>query len=183
VDAERLEQLDEIETALWAELAAAPHSKAHGWRVGVLATVEGEAADARCVVLRDLELPTRTLLIYADSRSPKAGQIAVRPLGTLVLWSPTLSWQLRLRVALRLQTSGLEVSSRWARLKMTPGAQDYLSPLSPGTPIGRPSPERGSRAHFGVLMAEIQAVDWLELHPQGHRRARFDAEGGRWLSP
>ena len=65
-------------------------------------------------------------------------QIASHPIGTLVLWSATLSWQLRLRVSLSLETSGLELSSRWARLKMTPGAQDYLSPLPPGTRIAHP---------------------------------------------
>jgi pyridoxamine 5'-phosphate oxidase len=179
----RLESLQAVESAVWAELQAAPRDKGHPWRVGVLATVDGEAADARSVVLRDLDLPRRTLLIYADSRSPKAAQMAAHPMGTLVLWSPSLSWQLRLRVSLSLQTTGLMVSSRWAQLKMTPGAQDYLSPLPPGTRLDRPHPERGSREHFGVVSAAITAIDWLELHAQGHRRARFDAQGAHWLTP
>ncbi len=179
----RLVSLPAIEAAIWAELQAAPRHQDHAWRVGVLATVDGLAADARSVVLRELDLPCRTLLIYADSRSPKAAQIASHPIGTLVLWSATLSWQLRLRVSLSLETSGLELSSRWARLKMTPGAQDYLSPLPPGTRIAHPCPERGSRDHFAVVSAAITSIDWLELHADGHRRARFDAEGGHWVAP
>ena len=75
------------------------------------------------------------------------------------------------------------MSSRWARLKMSPAAHDYLSPLPPGTAVDRPLPERGSRAHFGVVTARIDAIDWLELHADGHRRAAFDAEGRRWLVP
>ncbi len=179
----RLDQLDHIENAVWSELAVAPHQSKHGWRVGVLATVDGNVADARSVVLRDLDKSERTLLIYADSRSPKATQIARHPLGTLVLWSATLSWQLRLRVQLGLETTGLRVSSRWARLKMTPGAQDFLSPLPPGSPVDRPSPERGTREHFALLTARIVAIDWLELHADGHRRAAFDDTGRRWLTP
>ena len=179
----RLDQLPQIEAAVWRELAAAVEGKHHPWRVAVLATVDGQAADARSVVLRDFQADTRTLLIYTDSRSPKAAQLAAHPLGTLVLWSAELSWQLRLKVALTLQSSGLQVSSRWARLKLTPAAQDYLSPLPPGSPLNVPAPERQSRDHFAVLAAQILSVDWLELHASGHRRARFDSAGAIWLTP
>jgi hypothetical protein len=70
---------------------------------------------------------------------------------------------------------------------MTPAAQDYLSPLPPGSPLAPgaapPLPERGSREHFAVLTAEVLALDWLELHALGHRRAVFDAAGARWVTP
>ena len=178
----RLEQLEAIETAIWHELESAAHIRNHPWRVAVLATIDGEVADARSVVIRDIDPSTRTLLSYLDPRSPKARQIAAHPLGTLVMWSAPLGWQLRLRVHLTVQASGLEVSSRWARLKMTPGAQDYLSPLPPGSPVERPDPERGSREHFGVMAARVTALDWVEVHAQGHRRAVFDGDGRRWVT-
>lgn len=181
--AARLEQLPQIESAVWQELAAAVRSKQHAWRVAVLATIDGDAADARSVVLRGFEAQTQTLLMYTDSRSPKAAQLEAHPLATLVLWSAALGWQLRLKVALTLQTTGLLVSSRWAQLKLTPAAQDYLSPLAPGSPLDSPLPERQSREHFAVVAAQIQSVDWLELHADGHRRARFDATGAVWLTP
>ena len=181
--APRLDSLVDIEAALWRELALAVRDKSHAWRVAVLATVDGEMADARSVVLRDLQADSRTLLMYTDSRSPKARQLAAHPQGMLVLWSEALAWQLRLRVALTLETSGLRVSSRWARLKLTPAAQDYLSPLPPGSELGAVKPPRESREHFAVIAAEVQAVDWLELHAEGHRRARFDAAGAAWLAP
>jgi hypothetical protein len=134
-------------------------------------------------VLRDIEAAARTLLIYTDARSAKAQQAGLHPQGMLVLWSDPLGWQLRLRVHLMLQTSGLEVSSRWAQLKMSPAAHDYLSPLPPGSTLAHPLPQRGSRGYFAVLSAEVQAVDWLELHADGHRRAIFDAKGPRWVTP
>lgn len=174
----RLETLEAIEAAVWHELDRAVHHKAHGWRLCVLATNDGDAVDARHVVLREWDEPTRTLLIFTDSRSRKAQQIAAHPSGMLVMWSPELTWQLRVRVRLGVEISGLAVSSRWARLKLTPARFDYLSPLPPGSPLEGPAPDqappdpsRESREHFAVLTAEVVSVDWLELHPLGHRRA------------
>lgn len=180
----RQTDLREVEAAVWRELANCVHDNAHGWRVGVMATTDGRSADARAVVLREWDEATRTLMIYTDARSPKVGQIGAYPQGTLVHWCPRLGWQLRLRVALAVETTGLAVSSRWARLKMTPAAHDYLSPLPPGAPLHQaPAPSLESRGHFAVMLATVQAVDWLELHADGHRRARFDEEGAHWLAP
>jgi pyridoxamine 5'-phosphate oxidase len=183
VDTPRLTVLREIEAALWRELAACVDDKAHAWRVGVLATTDGTAPDARSVVLREWEAGTRTLTLYTDSRSPKVREIEAHPQGMLVLWSQKLGWQLRLRVQLAIETAGLRVSSRWARMKMSPGAQDYLSPLPPGSPLVHAVKTRESRGHFAVITARVESADWLELHAEGHRRALFDGEGGRWLAP
>lgn len=184
--ARRLESLVEIEAALWRELERAVADKDHAWRVAVLATHDGNRADARSVVLREVDATGRGLLFFTDSRSAKAHQIAAHPEGTLVLWSPALSWQLRLAVVLELETAGLAVSSRWARLKMTPAAQDYLSPLPPGSLLAdgrRLLPQRATREHFAVASARIVSMDWLELHAEGQRRAIFDAAGPRWVAP
>ena len=185
----RLDSLPAIEAAVWRELASALRDKAHPWRTAVLATADGMAPDARTVVLRHADAEKRRLIFYADSRSPKLRQIGQQPQGTMVLWSAALGWQLRLRVELEAHTAGLEVSSRWARLKMTPGAQDYLSPLPPGSPLDQPGsapvhpPERGTREFFAIVIASVTAIDWLELHADGHRRAAFDGNGARWLVP
>ncbi len=179
----RLPTLLQVEDSVRRELAACVRDKGHPWRVCVLGTTDGECGDARSVVLREWDEASRTLVIFTDARSPKVQQIEAHPRGTLVLWSEKLGWQLRLEVRLAIETAGLRVSSRWARLKMSPGAQDYLSPLPPGSPLVNAVRTRESRGHFAVLTAEVQAIDWLELHPEGHRRARFDAEGARWLAP
>jgi hypothetical protein len=179
----RIETLPDIEAAVWAELAHAVRHKAHEWRVAVLATTDGTVADARSVVLREVDPDARCLVFFTDSRSPKVRQIDSNPEGTLVLWSQPLGWQLRLRVALSLESSGLAVSSRWAQLKMSPAAHDYLSPLAPGSVLEHPTPERGTREYFAVVTARVTAMDWLELHAEGQRRARFDAGGGRWVAP
>ena len=180
----RIDSLTLIENSLWQQLQLAAQQRDHEWRTMALATVQDDEAQARSVVLREVDAAARELIFFTDARSAKVAQMQAQPVGTLLCWSKDLGWQLRLRVALQVQTSGLNVSSRWARLKLTPAAQDYLSPLPPGTPVAeRYEPERATRDHFAVVMARVQAVDWLELHADGHRRARFDGEGAQWLQP
>jgi len=184
MDGHRLESLAAIEAALWRELEAATRNRAHGWRRQVLATRCGDAADARTLVLRELDIETRTLLFYTDARSGKVPQVAGEARGTLVAWCAALSWQLRLRVRLEVQTEGLAVSSRWARLALTPSAQDYLAPAPPGTPLDPAFvPLPAGRTHFALLSAWVESIDWLELGERVHRRASFDGEGARWLVP
>jgi pyridoxamine 5'-phosphate oxidase len=182
----RLDDLPAIHQACWHQLAACAVDKSHAWRVMGLATLDGDGADLRSVVIREVDASSGTLAFFTDARSPKVAQIATQPQATLLAWSPALSWQLRLRVRLEVQTSGLAVSSRWARLKLSPAAQDYLSPLPPGAPLGAALPpavpDRDSRNHFALVLAQVQAMDWLELRAGGHRRALFGADGaGRWV--
>jgi len=181
----RIDTLPDIEAALWRELARAPLDRHHEWRTPVLATADENGADARTVVLRETDADARELRLFTDARSAKVAQVARQPQGTLVMWSKRLSWQLRVRVHLRVQDEGLAVASRWARLKQSPAAQDYLSPTAPGSPLDAPAPGRvvPERGHFALVTARVLAIDWLELHASGHRRAGFDAAGGRWLVP
>ena len=187
--ATRLVSLDDIRSAIWRELQWAIEGRRHAWRTPVLATatvIDGEpAVDARTVVLRELDAETGSLVIFTDARSHKAHQLKRHPRGSLVMWSAELGWQLRCRVSLSLAEDGLAVSSRWSRLRLSAAAQDYLSPLAPGTPLD-PSLKPGGlapREAFAVITAVIEHIDWLELHPQGHRRAEFTANGARWLQP
>lgn len=181
------DELASIRAQIWAELGAAAAAPGHPWRTAVLATAAEDAeagCDARTVVLREVDAEAQELVFFTDARSPKVGQIAQRAGAVMVMWSAPLGWQLRLAVTLGVETSGLAVSSRWARLKMTPAAQDYLSPLPPGTPLNHHcEPERGSRGHFAVVTASVRCIDWLTLDPEGQRRAQFDAAGARWLQP
>ena len=180
----RIESLALIHQASWQELAQAARLREHPFRLMALATVDAEAADLRTVVLREVEADQHRLIFFTDARSPKVAQLRAHPAGTLLVWSQPLGWQLRLRVTLSVQADGLAVSSRWARLKMSPAAQDYLSPLPPGAPVEPYQPERATRAQFAVVTAQVIAMDWLELHADGHRRAKFDAAGqGLWVTP
>ena len=180
----RLTSLAAIETEIWEELARCVRDKQHAWRAPVLATTDGSVADARVVILREVDIAQRQLLAFTDDRAPKVDQLLGHPQGTLVMWSPQRSWQLRCHVRLTMENSGLSTTSRWARIKLSVAAQDYLSRHPPGTAIDAAEPPTADpleREHFGVIRAQVESIDWLELHPEGHHRAMFDADGARWL--
>jgi hypothetical protein len=88
-----------------------------------------------------------------------------------------------MRVRLAVEDSGLAVSSRWARLQTSAGAGEYLAASAPGSPLDAPLVDLGTRSHFATITALVESVDWLEIHPEGHRRALFGAGGPRWLQP
>jgi pyridoxamine 5'-phosphate oxidase len=180
-----MKQLTEVRTALWSELGRACRDKQHAWRTPALATVGADGAQARTVVLREADEVTHTLFIFSDARAAKVAELLAQPHGTLLMWSPQLSWQLRLRVQVDVHTDGLAVTSRWARLQHSPAAQDYLAPQPPGSALlSPPAHHAGEQRHcFAVLSARVLAMDWLELNPAGHRRALFDDQGARWLNP
>jgi pyridoxamine 5'-phosphate oxidase len=186
----QLQSLSEIQAALWQEMRRAAQDKHHAWRTPALASVGPQGADARTVVLREVDAQTQELRFFSDARAEKIAQLQAQPQATVLMWSPQLSWQLRLRVQMSVQTEGLAVSSRWARLRLSPAAQDYLAPLAPGsacqTPGGAPEPATQvseQRHYFALLTAQVLAIDWLELHASGHRRAVLDEAGSRWLVP
>ena len=198
--AQRLESLASVEAEVWKQLEQATHDKQHAWRTPVLATVDGDRADARTVILREVDVRQKQLLTFTDDRAGKVAQMLRRPHATLLMWSPQLSWQLRCRVLLSLEMTGLAATSRWARIKLTPAAQDYLARLPPGavldsslTTAGEPDAAPGppqapesappKREYFAVINAQVLAIDWLELHRDGHRRAIIDDHGPRWVQP
>ena len=183
---QRLAALAEIEAEVWRQLEQAAQDKHHAWRTPVLATIDGEGADARTVILREVDARQKQLLTFTDDRAGKVTQLLHHPRATLVMWSPALGWQLRCRVLLSLEMTGLAATSRWARIKLTPAAQDYLARLPPGAPLDTPEAPTTAplkREYFAVVNAQVLAIDWLELHRDGHRRAVFDDRGSRWVQP
>ena len=183
--AARIDTLPALHDACWAELGLAAQDRRHPWRTPVLASRDGDGVDARTVVLREVDAEARQLIVYTDARSPKVAQLRTWPRASLCAWSPQRSWQLRLRVRVAVRDDDDAVARRWARMKASPAAKDYLSPLAPGSERADAGPDAapGARAHFAVLELTVLAMDWLELHPDGHRRASFDARGARWRVP
>jgi pyridoxine/pyridoxamine 5'-phosphate oxidase len=183
--------LRKIELELWRELAQAPLQREHGWRHMVLASQGPDGVDARTVVLRECDDVARSLVFYTDARSPKLAQLHAQPRAVLVAWSAELGWQLRLTCRVEVATHGLGVASRWARIRCTPAAQDYLFPIASGTTLphghsgmpARPAPAELEHHHFAVMTAHVEVLDWLELGAPLHRRARYTAHGADWLAP
>jgi hypothetical protein len=190
-----LETAQAIKARIWQELERASRDRHHEWRTPVLASIGlAQQPSARTVVLREVNRQEKCFEIYSDRRSPKIAELKQHPCALLHFWSKRLHWQLRVAVKVHVLESGPDVESRWDRLKLTAAARDYLSPYPPGSLMEKPSEPSGAKgikriqdqeiAHnFCVIRAGFIEMDWLELHAEGHRRARFSVDEWQWLLP
>lgn len=169
---------------LWQELQRAALDRHHDWRTPVLATVGLDgSAQARTVVLREVRPSSQHLLIYTDARSPKAVELQAQPVASVVCWSRRLSWQLRLQLRFQVVLKGEETGAAWERVRHSRSASDFLARRAPGAALPESKEADLSTPQLAVLLGQVLAMDWLELRRDGHRRARLDAQGVRWLVP
>jgi pyridoxamine 5'-phosphate oxidase len=178
--------LSSLASRVWQGLARAPHDRHHDWRTPVLATQGlGGEPQARTVVLRQVDVASWTLTVFTDARSPKCAELSAQPAAQLVFWSARLGWQLRVPVRAVVLESGSVVSEAWTRMRQSRAAADYLSveapsPLADGGEASSVSPASTDTHHFAVLQFQATEIDWLELHREGHRRARMTRVGDVW---
>lgn len=161
---------------IWQQLQRASVDKHHEWRSPVLVTngLDGWP-DARTIILRNVNLETKILTFYTDSRSPKLVQLYANTNAMLVFWSKRLNWQCRIKVAITIKTDGELLQKTWAKVKQSPSAGDYLSVLAPGESLNKISDNAEqinlSKHYFATINAHVISIDWLALSRNGHQRA------------
>ena len=189
--------LNNIQEYVWQQLSKAPHQKRHPWRTAVIANLVGQRVLQRTVVLRVARASSRLLRLYTDTRSTK-----IQPLPE----NDSFSWLFydnRKQIQLRVQTrahliTGTEAAEIWATVNPYT-IKDYATIAAPGTPSDQPAdyyPEQNeeklrelAQQNFGVLDCFVEEMEFLQLHREGHRRARFwwdldqQAWQAQWLVP
>lgn len=184
---------------LIAEGAANRDSPCH---TPVFATIGADGQPAqRILVLRAFDRDAETLRFHTDARSNKIGEIGVQPSCALLLYDADARIQLRLRGTVRVESDSAVAEQAWQSADAY-SRRCYLADPAPGTPIALPAsglpPElegtkpnehqlEPARGNFAVLTVRVDAIDFLYLAHQGHRRAQFErsADGwtGQWLVP
>lgn len=186
----------ELPARVWQELQRATVDRHHEWRTPVLASVDADGLpQARTVVLRQADADTRTLSCFTDARSPKCAELQARPQAVLVFWSQRLGWQLRVTARADVDSGSPAVQAAWERVRQSAAASDYLMPRPPGAPLeasgSGAGPGSTERHHLAIVQLQVDRIDWLELHRDGHRRGRWNGgtAGGDgastwvWLTP
>ncbi|MBR0653743.1 pyridoxamine 5'-phosphate oxidase family protein [Plastoroseomonas arctica] len=144
----------------------------------------------RTLVLRGFDAPTRTLRVHSDRRSGKAMEIAADPRVAVHAYDAGAQVQLRLGGTATLHAEDAIADAAWAT--STDNARlVYTTALPPGAAIPTPtlpSALSDGREHFAVLVLRFDALEWLWLCADGHRRARFgwDSAGqasAEWCVP
>lgn len=176
----------------WARLSAGATDAGSAFHTPVVAISHEETgASVRTVVLRRVDPAQRLLFFHTDRRSPKFESLHHERKAAWLFYDPALKLQLRVLTTTTLHTEDAIAHEMW---RTTPAETRalYGSPLTPGTPLpgpllSPPAPASDGRDNFAVVRCEVVEIDWLFLHPTGHRRIRFTLDDehvtSTWLAP
>lgn len=149
----------------------------------------------RTVVLRAAEVDARTLRFHTDLRGAKVAEIGRDPRIGVHFYNPEAKIQLRLSGRATIHPVDDGGAEAWAGSRSASRICYSILP-GPGTPIGQgagftlaSSAEaiEAGVAHFAAVCVHVGELEWLYLHGDGHRRARFswgnDQIVASWLAP
>ncbi|WP_321817649.1 MULTISPECIES: pyridoxamine 5'-phosphate oxidase family protein [unclassified Paraburkholderia] len=183
--------LDVVFTELWRCLANGTLAGHQPFKVMQAATIALDGSpDVRSVVLRTVSESENLITFHTDLRSPKIAQLRQWPRIALAGVDAARNVQIRVAGEVRIVDEGDAKRAAWQRSRQQ-SLIVYRTVLAPGTPIDqpadafaepRPTPDAGFE-HFCVVDIRPDALDWLDLSAaDGHQRARFVRESGRWSS-
>lgn len=185
------DDLDATRHHVWHQLARAVHDRRSPLHTSMLATVGVDGAPrVRTVVLRGADAQSWRVVVHTDARSPKAEELLREPRVSLAFYDAGASAQIRIEGRATRYTGDDIAAAAWARLPDA-SRRNYRTTAAPGTPSPIPTdglPERlfgldDGIENFMLVEIEIDALEWLLLHPDGQRRARFTRETGSWVVP
>ncbi len=192
--------LSDLERDSWQQLRVATEREEDRFKTMTLATCTTKGADARTVVLRQVDTVRRYVWFHTDARAGKVIQLEAFPMATLLFWDETRQLQLRLTVETRLHTDDHVADEHWQGLWVG-SRKTYLSEKTPGSEQPGPYPgfpehlgeelpseeeSEAGRKNFAVIECRVLATDYLHLSRSGQTRARFQYEPDvkmAWLAP
>ncbi|WP_026998835.1 pyridoxamine 5'-phosphate oxidase family protein [Eisenibacter elegans] len=203
IDIEHL-SLEALETDIWQRLVNGSLRPKDYWHTGVLGTFDGQAIRQRTVVLRQALPSEREVIFHTDYRSEKYQQLCQYPALSWLFYHPRTQIQLRLEGQASLHHNDTLAANHWQKLSPY-GRKLYNSNFAPGSPTDSPQdglptllqghlPELPAdwvsqgQTNFAVVRMHVVRMEWLCLHPQGHRRAHWNysmpsAPLAQWLIP
>jgi len=182
--------LNDIHAAIWKALAAGAGPQRTPLTMWQAATNGiGAAAgmpQVRTVVLRDADEQGGAISFHTDARSTKVTELRADP--RIALTGLDLGNLLQIRLEGRAQICTDEAERRAVWNAARPHTLIlYRTPFAPGTPLD--APEAGhvdvqgsddGYANFCVVRVLLDKLEYLDISPDGHRRAVFRRNGDQW---
>lgn len=188
----------------WQMMGRGVQDRRSACHTPVLATHSADGPQARVVVLRALDVATRSLTFHTDLRSAKMSELSIDPRVALTFYDAPRKAQIRINGTVTAHAANPLSRQRWAASRPS-SLRCYLGD-SPGAVSATPTsglpahvearePELAELAsaerYFVVLTVVVQRLEWLHLHTRGQRRASFawpatpDSDGCsmQWLNP
>ena len=195
------DDLDAIAGFAWAELVNAATDRDSQLRHAQLATIGAQGwPQSRTVILRHGDAERREVGFHTDRRSAKLAEMVADTSVALTAYDRARGLQVRLWGQANPHMGDTRAEAAWATLP-PPLRTPYRAQHPPGTPLDAPevaeairtpdnpdnpdSPDNGFE-NFAFVVIRVVRLEWLQLRPTGHRRARFEWTTrweGRWLTP
>lgn len=189
------DDLDATLAEAWRLLAHGAVDRRTAFHTPVLASRRGDGRPAvRTVVLRAVDPDQRKVRFHTDRRSMKYAEIAADPRVSMHFYDPAAKVQICVDGRASRHSDDKLADLAWRHTRPMSRVCYRVSP-GPGTPIEDPSlavagdaaDGEAGRDNFAAITVAIDAIEWLYLAAQGHRRARFrwesEALSATWLVP
>lgn len=199
---ERFTDLSLLLHTIWQDIQQGVEHASHPYHTPAFGSVGADGPSLRTVILRSVEVETRSLLLHSDRRAQKIQEVQANPRVSWLFWHPEHNQQLRLSGTATVHFDDAIADQLWHNshprsLKL------YVKPRPPGTLVdtpqsGLPDPIQtedlsdlaqvaSGRSNFAVIRTQIDAIDFLHLRRDGNYRARFTWQGDQlssnWLIP
>ncbi len=190
---DRFETLNDFLDKSWRLLLNASVKRNHPMRAPVLGTFDGERAQLRTVILRQTSIRERTLLFYSDFRAAKIAHLQKNTQLPALFYHPRKQWQIRVQGTAALHYQDTLARAHWEKLSVNSRA-NYAAQPAPGSITaectdGLPDYWKSEMdiadtefafANFAVIALQVEMLDTLLLHRDGHQRALFTWEADDW---
>jgi len=184
--------LDASLSHAWRLLTRGVQDRRSGFHTPAITTIGLDGApSARTVVLRHVNETARSIRFHTDMRAPKIEELKRDPRIAALFYDFKSKLQLRVNGLATIHEPATPLA-----LQCWEGSQEksrvcYTQLSPPRMPLHDPHEGeiRGSTGleHFSVVTIEVQKLEWLYLHHEGHRRALFEWRDGQchkqWLAP
>jgi hypothetical protein len=178
----------------WDLLEKATHRPRDPFYTPAIATVAGDRADLRTVVLRKVSRKERTLWFFSDIRAGKISEIRQTASVGWLFWNPRKLLQLRIRSKAVIHHMDQLAQDQWEKVPPV-SRMNYSALIAPGTeapadaqiyPVAEQGADSMGKAldeaqkHFALVNCQVDHIDVLHLHPEGHQRLELVWKGGEW---
>jgi len=186
-----LDDLNAIFREIWVQLQRATVDATHGWHLPVLGTIDGFSPCLRTVVLRGANSQEMTLRCHTDIRSEKVAHIRRSPEVSWLFYDSNMRTQLRIQSLADIHKDDEIADEMWEQSRLE-SRRCYLAPLPPRATTHNPgvnlpanlqkrpptlAESSKGRHNFAVIDTRITCIEWLWLHHNGNRSARYRVRG------
>ena len=191
--------LRDLEIDTWNRLVNGAVKSRDPLHTPCVATHSGNDISLRTVVLRKAIAETKELRFHTDTRSKKWQELTLNPTISALFYDAADRIQIRVKGRAELQVNNDITAAAWQKTSLS-SRRCYLTNFDPSSFTDNPTsglPEHIEQENFtleesemgyqnfGIVVIQVQNIDWLWLHHAGHRRAYFDYVTGsfNWMIP